>query len=198
LADGGFPEHEIPLDYLKTARRIICCDGSTQKLLALGLEPDFIAGDLDSISEELKNRFSSILFHNPEQETNDLTKAVNFCIEQGWKEITILGATGKREDHTIGNISLLVDYGKNAQIQLLSDYGVFNPQFKSEVYESYRGQQVSIFCLTPTTLLSSENLLYPLQKRKLTSWWQGTLNEASGKSFSICIDSGELLIFRTY
>ena len=198
LTDGGFPKHEIPLSFLKNARRVICCDGATEKLLAFGREPDFIVGDLDSISEELKQRFASILFLNPEQETNDLTKSVKFCIEHGWDRITILGATGKREDHTLGNLSLLVDYGKIAQVQLLTDYGVFNPQYQSSVYESYGGQQVSIFSLNSPTLLTTQGLVYPLEKRNLTSWWQGTLNEAAGDSFCIAMDAGEILVFREY
>jgi len=198
LADGDFPKQDIPLLLLKNARRIICCDGATEKLLMFGRKPESIVGDLDSISEELKQRFSPILFQNPEQETNDLTKSVRFCIEHGWKEITILGATGKREDHTLGNLSLLAEYGKTAHIQLLTDYGVFVPQYESAVYESYCGQQVSIFSLNPTTLLSTQNLVYPLEKRRLTSWWQGTLNESSGETFSIAIDSGEILVFRKY
>ena len=198
LADGGFPEHEIPLSFLTNARRIICCDGASEKLLAFGREPDFIVGDLDSIPEELKQRFSAILFHNPDQETNDLTKSVQFCIEQGWDKITIVGATGKREDHTMGNLSLLADYGKTAQVQMLTDYGVFTPQYQPAVYESFRGQQVSIFSLTPTTLLTTQDLVYPVQQRALTSWWQGTLNEATGQSFAIAMDAGEILVFRKY
>jgi thiamine pyrophosphokinase len=198
LADGGFPEHEIPLSFLTHAQRIICCDGAAEKLLKFGREPNFVVGDLDSLSEELKQRFSPTLFHYPDQETNDLTKSVNFCIEHHWKEITILGATGKREDHTLGNLSLLVDYGKIAQVQMLTDYGVFVPQTQTAVYESYHGQQVSIFSLTPPTLFTTQNLVYPLQNRALTSWWQGTLNEAADEFFSIAIDKGEILVFREY
>ncbi|MDR2683341.1 MAG: thiamine diphosphokinase [Dysgonamonadaceae bacterium] len=198
LADGSFPEHEIPRSFLQNAQRIICCDGATEKLLAFGRMPDFIVGDLDSISEALKQRFRTILFPNPDQETNDLTKAVRFCIQHGWEEITILGATGKREDHTLGNLALLSDYAKTVRVQLLTDYGVFVPQFQPAVYESYPGQQVSIFSLTPTTLFTTQNLVYPLKNQALTSWWQGTLNEARGEWFGIEIDRGEVLVFREY
>ena len=198
LANGEFPKHEIPLSFLKNAQHIICCDGAIEQLLAFGCKPESIVGDLDSISEELKQRFSSILFPNPDQETNDLTKSVQFCIQHGWREITVLGATGKREDHTVGNISLLSDYGKTIQIQMLTDYGVFNPQYRSTVYESYCGQQVSIFSLTPTTLLTTQNLAYPIEKQNLLSWWQGTLNESTGDTFSITIDQGEIVVFRKY
>ena len=198
LANGAFPQAKIPLSYLHSADRIICCDGAITNLLQIGLEPDYIVGDLDSISDASKERFSTILHHNPDQETNDLTKAVQFCAEHNWKEITILGATGKREDHSIGNLSLLTDYAEYVQVQLLTDYGVFVPQLKSAQYESYPKQQVSIFSLSPTTLFSSSGLVYPLEERVFSSWWQGTLNEAAGNSFSIKMNKGKVLVFREY
>jgi thiamine pyrophosphokinase len=198
LADGIFPTHRIPLSLLQQADRIICCDGATQNLLNTGLEPDYIIGDLDSISEALKERFSPILFYNPDQETNDLTKAVQFCIKNGWNEITILGATGKREDHTLGNLSLLANYSENGTVQLLTDYGVFIPQMESAVYESYPGQQVSVFSLTPATLFTTHNLAYPIKKKTLASWWQGTLNESLSEQFTIEMTEGKALVFREY
>ena len=199
LADGAFPQHSIPLAFMKKAKRIVCCDGSVSNLLAYGLTPDYIVGDLDSISEELKIRFSSILHHDPDQETNDLTKAVQFCRNHGWGEITILGATGKREDHSIGNLSLLIDYAEDIQVQMLSDYGSFVPQLTDSVdYESYPGEQISIFSFDANARFVSTNLRYPLDNRCLTSWWQGTLNEAILESFTIKKDRGKALIFREY
>jgi thiamine pyrophosphokinase len=198
LANGRFPEHDIPRLQLKTARRVICCDGAAEKLLAFGRNPDAIVGDLDSLSEALKTRFSAILFHNPDQETNDLTKAVQFCVQRRWRELTILGATGNRDDHTLGNLALLCDYAALAQVQLLTDHGVFTAQSQSAVYESYPGQQVSIFSLAPATRFSSQNLAYPLKNQPLTSWWQGTLNQSTAESFEIAIDRGPILVFREY
>jgi thiamine pyrophosphokinase len=198
LANGSFPVHPAPLELLRTAKRIICCDGAAQNLLNAGLEPDFIIGDLDSVSEEIKRRFASVLIFQSEQETNDLTKAVQFCIENKWIEITILGATGKREDHTLGNLSLLTDYAEKANVQMLTDYGVFTPLLKTSTLESYCGEQISIFSLHPDTVLTFHNLLYSVKNRKLTSWWQGTLNEAESDCFTIDFDKGKILIFREY
>jgi len=106
IANGAFPRHPVPLSFLCEASRIICCDGATKALLDYGLKPNFIVGDLDSLSLELKCRYSHCLQHDIDQDTNDLTKTVKFCTENQWNEITILGATGKREDHSLGNISL--------------------------------------------------------------------------------------------
>jgi len=198
LANGAFPQHKIPLEFLFNAEQIVCCDGAAQNLLNAGLKPDYIIGDLDSVSEEIKNRFSSIVVHLAEQETNDLTKAVNFCLENNWTEITILGATGKREDHTLGNLSLLTDYAEKVNVQMLTDEGVFTALLETGVLESYPGEQISIFSLTPETMFTFHNLLYPVNNRNLTSWWQGTLNEADDNCFTISFDRGKALVFRAY
>ena len=198
LANGAFPGHPIPLSFLHKAARIICCDGATENLLGYGLEPDFIAGDLDSLSPTLQQRYSWRLHHDPDQNSNDLTKAVNFCIQRQWNEITILGATGKREDHSIGNISLLADYAANANIQMITDYGVFTPLLQSERFQSFAGQQVSVFTFTPVTVFTFHGLKYPLTKQTLLSWWQGTLNEAVGDEFCIEMDGGKALVFRQH
>ncbi len=63
---------------LRDAEMIICCDGAAEKLVANGLKPDIIIGDLNSVSPGLKERYSYILVQDSYQETNDLTKAVNW------------------------------------------------------------------------------------------------------------------------
>ena len=67
---------------------------------------------MDSLSSDLALRFADRIYRDEDQETNDLTKAVKWCNERGYNDIVIIGATGKREDHTIGNISLLAEYAK--------------------------------------------------------------------------------------
>jgi thiamine pyrophosphokinase len=198
IANGVFPRHPVPLSFLREASRIICCDGATEALLEYGLEPDYIAGDLDSLSQELQQRYSHRLHHDPDQYYNDLTKAVNFCTERQWNEITILGATGKREDHSIGNTSLLVNYAEYARVQMITDYGVFIPLLKPGRFECFAGQQVSIFSLTPDTVFTFHGLKYPLTGETLSQWWQGTLNEATGAEFTIEMDRGKVLVFREH
>ena len=139
LADGNFPVHKIPLGYLKSAEHIICCDGSAESLVNAGMEPEAIAGDLDSLSTDLKRRFSDRLFQDNDQDTNDLTKAVKWCLGKGYNEIVILGATGKREDHTIGNISLLAEYSKEIKVMMVTDTGIITPLTESTNYSEFRG-----------------------------------------------------------
>jgi len=198
LANGQYPTHVVPVRYLAEADLIVCCDGAAEKLVSHGLEPGIITGDLDSVSPELKRKYKSILVQDDDQETNDLTKAVKWCVSQGIKEIAILGATGIREDHTLGNISLLADYNRDLKAIMLTDTGSFRVFDRTVTIESFPGQQVSLFSLDPDLAVTSSGLRYPLHDLKLTSWWRGTLNEAMGESFTLIFEGGELIVFMEY
>ena len=198
LANGKFPEHEIPLRHLGEADLIVCCDGAVEKLLKHGLEPGAIVGDLDSLSAGLMEKYSSKISGDPDQETNDLTKAVRWCIEHEIDEVVILGATGLREDHTLGNISLLADYSLMLKVSMLTDTGAFIVIDSGAAISSKPGQQVSVFSLDPTTGITSSGLRYPLNSLRLQGWWRGTLNEASGDHFSLEFEDGHVIVFMKY
>jgi thiamine pyrophosphokinase len=195
LADGRFPEHEIPIGYLKSAERIICCDGSAEQLLKAGFIPEAIVGDMDSLKKGTAKRFSDRIYRDKSQETNDLTKAVKWCVRRKFNEIIILGATGKREDHTVGNISLLAEYVKDAEVVMVTDTGIFRPFLESCKVASYPGQQVSIFSINPENEITSKGLKFPLKNMKIVNWWVATLNEAVGKSFSLEFSGGPVLVY---
>jgi thiamine pyrophosphokinase len=195
VADGIFPTHEIPLGYLKNAERIVCCDGSAQNTILAGMLPDAIVGDLDSLSDELVNRFADRIFLDESQDTNDLTKAVSWCNEKGYKDIVIVAATGKREDHTIGNISLLLEYTEDMNVLMVTDTGMLRPLLKSSQISSSPGQQVSIFSIDPDTEVTSLGLRYPLNRIKISNWWFATLNESLGDSFSLEFKQGRVIVY---
>ncbi|MEI7901585.1 MAG: thiamine diphosphokinase [bacterium] len=198
LANGQFPAHAAPLAALLTAARIVCCDGAVDKLAAAGLTPTWVVGDLDSLSEAARARDPEKLVGIREQETNDLTKAFRFCLSHGWRDLVIVGATGLREDHTLGNLSLLVDFACASKVVLLTDTGWFTPLTVSARLPASAGQQVSIFSFGPVTAVHAEGLKYPLDGLRLTRWWQAALNESCGDTLSLVFEGGPLLIFQTY
>ena len=200
LANGTFPSSPRPLDILKQATRVICCDGAAVACLEHGILPDAVIGDLDSISSETRERLKDVIVHVTEQDTNDLNKAFRFCMERGWRGIVILGATGKREDHTLGNISLLVDFAEKAPgVSMVTDDGEFIVMRRSGSCACRVGQQISIFALEPETYIESTGLKYPLNGLAPKRWWQATLNEALGESFSLQFpDNHPLLIYKAF
>lgn len=200
VANGRFPETMQPLDLLNNASIIIACDGAVQALHERGLVPAAIIGDLDSIPGNLQQLYSNRIHKVEDQEINDLTKAVNFAHSSGYEEILILGATGLREDHTLGNISLLMDYAPLfKRVEMLSDYGLFTPLLQTTTLTSTAGQQVSIISVYPEGEISTDGLKWPIKNRILTAWWQGTLNEALGDKFTITLKGNNCraIIYRT-
>ena len=185
LANGQFPKASYLLDMLDASEQIICCDGAVNKLIKSGREPHIIIGDLDSVEDSYKDKYQDILVQIDDQNSNDLSKAINWCLSQNIEDVIILGATGEREDHTIANIGLLTEYHKKINVKILTDNGVFIPISKSTIFHSKVGQQVSIFSLDPTVKITSSGLKYPLQNLALKGWWMGTLNEALGDEFRI-------------
>ena len=197
LANGEYPCNEIPLSLINRGIPIVCCDGAIAKLDQQAIAPIAVIGDGDSISQHLKDKYQSLWHYIADQETNDLTKAVTYCIEHKFKHIAILGATGMREDHTLGNISLLANYGKQADVRMYTDYGVFVAVFESAYFQSFAGQQVSIFNLRQENHIDAEGLLYPIKHRNFAQWWEGTLNESTADSFLLKL-KGEVIVFQTY
>lgn len=82
LANGEYPSHPLPLQILEEAEFVICCDGAADEYILRGHTPNIIVGDGDSLSPENKTRFSEIIHHIADQETNDQTKAVHFLQEK--------------------------------------------------------------------------------------------------------------------
>lgn len=198
LANGNFPNHPIPLSILYSNKEhIICCDGAIDSLIKTGIVPHAIVGDCDSLSEHNKIRFANIIHQVHEQDTNDLTKSVVFCIENNIDEIIILGATGRREDHTIANIGLLADYVDSIDnVSIVTDYGVFNVISKTSNFESFVGQQVSLFSVSDC-IVTTQNLKYSINKRSLKKWWEATLNESLASNFIIETDD-KLIVYRVF
>ena len=199
LAAGDFPQSEAPLTALREADLRICCDSAAEALVAHGLEPDRIVGDLDSLSPAFRERFSDRITHISEQDDNDLTKAFHLALTLSPSRITILGATGKREDHTLGNISLLLDYAREADcpVDMLTDYGRFTTIFDTTTLPSVPGQQISIFAFDNSLTIKSAGLKYPTDQVRFDTLWKATLNEALSSSFTLTLShpSGVLLFF---
>lgn len=195
VGGGEFPKAEEPLMVLEKAPYVVCCDGAADEYISSGSVPDAIVGDGDSISAYNRTKYSAILHCISEQESNDQTKAVHFLLERGKRNIAIVGATGKREDHTIGNISLLMEYARmGAAVRMFTDYGVFVPCRGAVTFQCRPGQQLSIFNFTAKGF-ASEGLKYPIYD--FTSWWQGTLNECTAENFTVSAE-GEYLLFLNY
>lgn len=202
LGGGDYPSHDIPQQLLQGAERVLCCDGAVYGFLRNGGKPWRIVGDCDSINNPpsqadaaLLEPFKDLVRHNPDQETNDQTKAVKYCQEHGFTRLAIVGGTGRREDHTLGNISLLATYLQmGLDVRMYTDHGVFIPCRDTFTATLPLSTQISIFNISARDF-TSEGLRYPLYD--FTQLWQGTLNENTTPEIKV-LAHGIFLIYLCY
>jgi thiamine pyrophosphokinase len=199
LANGLFPTHAIPLRALREASRIVCCDGAANRLVDdFTFSPVAIVGDGDSLSDDARTRWSDICVTSTCQETNDLQKAFRYCVEKGWTELVILGATGKREDHTLGNISLLADFSREATVSMVTDACLVTPVSTEATLPSAPQHPVSFIACDPQVRLTVEGVHYPVRDLALTRWATATLNVATGAFIRVIPSGGTVLVFQAF
>ncbi len=193
ICDGKFPQTEYPRYIIRSADFIICCDGALRKFMRankaiFGSErlPNLVIGDMDTLPASLQKKYADIIVKEDEQEHNDQTKAVRWALSnlQDISAIHILGATGGRADHTIGNVALLMEYTRmfklgDISLEMVSDEGTFFPINDTVEFECGIGRGVSIFSPDNGLRIKSEGLEYPTDDVVFDNWWKATLNKAS-------------------
>ena len=201
VGNGQFPKKEYPLYLLESADYVICCDGALDTYLrhfrGRNLRrPDVVVGDMDSLSKKTAERFRDIAVKIDEQETNDQSKAFHYILEHfpDVDTIHILGATGKREDHTIGNLSLLMEYaremrrqdcGRTVSVDIVSDWSTAFAITDSCTLDVGEVRSVSIICPDNSLNIKSEGLVWPTDNVVFDNLWQTTLNRASADRISL-------------
>lgn len=188
IANGQFPRTEYPRYLIDSSDMKICCDGVLTTLEKHNIIPDVVIGDLDSVCGRALKRFKGQVVKVDEQETNDLTKAFTWLIgnHPEVEDIRIVGATGRREDHTIGNMSLLMEYEKlfslsarGIKVEMVSDYSTIFAIGGSCTLQVGLGRAISLFTADSSLRIKSQGLQWPLDDVVFDNWWKATLNKAS-------------------
>ena len=197
LAAGDFPRKGgTAWKLLAGARRVVACDSAADAYRRRFRKwPTVIIGDLDSISRRSLIPDPCSLIPVSDQETNDLEKAITYCAKRGWKNPVIVGATGKREDHMIGNVFRALDYG----LAIVTDRGRFVPVNGKATLKVAKGTAVSVFAPDPKTRMVSKGLEWPLEGVRFRNLYCATLNRATasrvtlttGKPVSVFIEEGK-------
>ncbi|MFA5849309.1 MAG: thiamine diphosphokinase [Bacteroidales bacterium] len=200
LADGEFPEHPLVLEILEKSKTIVCCDGAAENLITFGIVPSAIVGDMDSLDKGMQLKYKALIHKDTDQETNDLTKAFRYTLSLNPEKIIILGATGEREDHTLGNISLLADYVgmSDAEVEMYTNFGKFMAINKKTTLFLPVGSRLSVFAIDTNIRIISKGLTYPLDNVVFDSWWKGTLNETSEEYVTLDFESGRVILYISY
>ncbi len=193
ICDGQFPKSEYPRYLIRTADFIVCCDGALRKFMRAATSifgerrlPDLVIGDMDTLPASWQKKYADIIIRESEQEHNDQTKAVRWVLGNipEIDHIYILGSTGGRPDHTIGNLSLLMEYTRmfnlgDTTIEAVSDESSIFAVNDTFEFDCGTGRQVSIFSPDNKLRIKSTGLEYPTDDVIFDNWWKATLNRAT-------------------
>ena len=201
FANGNLPNLEKARSLIHTDDFILCADGGTRHALALGLTPNVIVGDMDSVTEKERRKMKEldveIIQHPTDKNETDLELAINHALTLNPDQILILAALGGRMDHTLANIALL------SNLQLAT----FNIRLTDGVEELFfcrdqakvEGRSGDIVSLIPwqgeVTGVFTENLRWHLHHETLyPEKTRGISNEMTADIATVSIKSGLLLI----
>ena len=195
VANGLLPRTRRIFNLINNALHVIVCDGAINTYFSYTeRRPDYVIGDGDSANMRIIEKKGLTYIQVEDQETNDLTKAVESGRERGWDNFVIIGATGQREDHTIGNIFLLAHYlTLGVHVTMEATKGVFIPVQGSFQRKVGRLRTVSIFSIDREPITAS-GLEYPIENKVLEELWEGTLNRTTDDTLTIQSE-GRYIVF---
>lgn len=200
LCNGQIPPKTLIRKYLDEQTLFIAADGGGNIALEIGFVPEVIIGDLDSFDGSKLNKLINVqVIKDEDQETNDLEKALAWLLKNSAVvEVVILGATNKRLDHSLKNLSVMLQ---------------FNPQFKSlEMVDEYgrcfvlpKHFEASFEVATTVSLVPfsgkvnnivTQGLKYPLKNESLAVGIRdGSSNEIVQERVVITHGDGDLLMY---
>ena len=184
FGNGEIPSHPIVLNKIKGVATIICLDGGTDKLIKLGYKPTCIIGDLDSLSKKPED-YGCEFIALPEQSKNDLEKGLEWCLDKGIKDISLIGFSGLRDDHHTAALFALKSFSEKMDITMLTNHSAVRCIKGTSKFRVSKGQLISILASQSDTLIRTTGLEYELSNEKLLSPGNGISNIAISNHIEI-------------
>ena len=165
IANGEIGDRKLIDQLLEWNPFVVVLDGALKKIQNLNIKIDLVLGDfdhwkIDEIRELVQPNTEIIQIIN--QDKTDLEKGIEYLIENNYHAANIIGATGKRSDHYLNNISILGRYHSEIKLVMLDDYSkiyIIEKEFKK--YYS-KNTNISLIPLLKVDNISTKNLQWNL------------------------------------
>jgi len=204
IANGDLDYTGDMIDIIKGAQLIISADGGARHLRALNILPHVMIGDFDSISPAdlvfFKKKQVKILTFPSKKDHTDSEICISWALDNNATDITLLGVTGTRIDHTLANIFLLKNLAmrhipariinKNNEIHIISDFIEL---------EGLPKDLLSIVPVTPEVSgITLKGLEYPLVNATIEMGSSIGISNVFKKNLaSVSIKEGMLLVIKS-
>lgn len=186
---------ETPKEVPNTSKYDIICatDGAYQYLKDNNIIPDFICGDFDSLENIPK---TIDVFHTPNQDFTDFDKTLQILFDKGFFSVDIFGASGKEQDHFLGNLSTAIQWKEKLKLTFFDNHSRYFLAAKSIEISNCKNKIISLIPLPKATNITTKGLEYPLNNEDLIFGKRiGTRNKGIQDIVNITFKKGNLFIF---
>ncbi len=203
FANGILDKNDRVLSHLKPEDLLIAADGGTEHCKEIGIRPDIVIGDMDSISSQLMAEFQSrgtnFIIHSRDKDQTDLELALSYAKQNGVNEVIFFGILGGRLDLSLSNILLLArDEWKSMSLVVINGPDTaFLLRAKDSI--SVIGKPGDLLSLVPISEVvegvSTRGLRWQLDQAVLLQGnTRSVSNELLTDSAQVKIDMGKLLL----
>ncbi len=197
---GGAPieNYKRTAEYLRGDDYVVYCDSGLRHMEGLGVKPDLIVGDFDSHENPMMETETIVL--PCEKDDTDTVFAVKEALKRGFDDFLLLGAAGGRLDHTLANVSILLDlHSRGKKAVLVDDFSEMSVAGSQWTEISSEYTFFSLLNISGTARgVTIENAKYPLEGAEITCEYQyGVSNEVlPEKTARVKVEEGRLLLIK--
>lgn len=204
ISSGEIKDYELLKTIVEENNYVVCADGGVNHLLKIEKMPDIVLGDLDSIGEEelklIEKKNIKIKKFSEMKDDTDTELCINYILKKGFKDITLMGVTGTRLDHTLANIYLLKKIDSlEAKASIVDEHNIIHYVKNSIVLNRREDYFVSIIPISSDgVVVSIEGFLYPLKNEHLEfSSSRGISNKIIEKRGYIKVYKGSAIVIES-
>lgn len=182
----------------RTAEVVAAADRGLETALALGIEPDFIVGDMDSLTDRsLLERFPSerVFLYPTDKDETDTEIGLRMLRHRGCTDIAIAGGGGGRMDHLYA-IAMLFERSAPPTRWITAHEDIRLVEGSVE-FPGWKGSIVSVFPIgEEVSHLRSEGLKWPLDGLTFRRGYGGVSNVVTADPARVSVARGRLLVMR--
>ena len=200
LANGKPPKKSLITFFQKKGyNKLICADGGSDSALKMGLVPDVIIGDLDSISSIALKKFrnTSKIIQLKRQNDTDVEKCLKYAISKKFDEALLIGVAGNRLDHTFCNLGIVLKFFQYVKLSLIAENSFLKPYQGKIKLETLPRETISLYGFDKKTKITSTGLKYQLKDIAIPfGERESTSNIATGNEVELRINGGVVFVIR--
>jgi thiamine pyrophosphokinase len=176
---------------------IIAADGGADNCIKIGLTPNYIIGDFDSISKQAMKKFKdrSNIVHDETQNSTDMEKSIDLAKKLKCTSLEVICATGLRTDHAFSNIISLLKAKFPSKITD-GNHEIFIVTGKITI-SGKKGDSISVLPVSKVKGLTYSGLKWQVKNKNVETGWLGTSNEMIENRAEIKLKSGKVIVIKT-